>query len=313
MEFAKGAFLGVLVGDASGATLEFMSGRRTEDEATKAMRMPGGGISNVGKGQVTDDSELAISLGLSLRKGFKIEDIAIYYHKWMKSGPFDIGITCRNAFEHETIENMKKAAMRLNLGSEANGALMRIIPLAIYGSQFDDSKLIDMVTEDAQLSHPNQVAVDCNVVYSLAISYLLQNNRDYQGCISFVEAKLQTIKIHPKVKEWFELSTSIRNVNALDHIGHVKHAFILGFYFLRSNESFVNAIKETLQCGGDTDTNAAIVGGIMGALHGASAIPDYMSMPVLNFDCTNPGMGHKRPATYKSNQYESILKTIYKI
>jgi hypothetical protein len=64
--------------------------------------------------------------------------------------------------------------------------------------------------------------------------------------------------------------------------------------------------------GGDTDTNAAIVGCMIGALHGVSGIPDYMSGPVLAFDCCNHHStkslnGYKRPAAYKASNVLSLL------
>jgi hypothetical protein len=68
-------------------------------------------------------------------------------------------------------------------------------------------------------------------------------------------------------------------------------------YFLRHPEiSYEEAIKITLMKGGDTDTNAAIVGGLVGSYQ---SIPEYMIRPVLDFDCTADGFKHhKRPAEY---------------
>jgi ADP-ribosyl-[dinitrogen reductase] hydrolase len=56
--------------------------------------------------------------------------------------------------------------------------------------------------------------------------------------------------------------------------------------------------------GGDTDTNAAIVGGMMGALHGVAAIPEYMRRPVEEFDCTKT-----HPQGYVRNQAYSTRFT----
>jgi ADP-ribosylglycohydrolase len=70
----------------------------------------------------------------------------------------------------------------------------------------------------------------------------------------------------------------------------------MAIYFLRNPEiNFEEAIKITLMKGGDTDTNAAIVGGMVGAY---KQIPEYMLKPVLDFDCTAEGRHHKRPAKY---------------
>jgi ADP-ribosylglycohydrolase len=68
LDRSYGALLGVFVGDAAGAVLEFYTGKVTEETASNAITMPGGGVLRVGKGQITDDSELALSLAHALTK-----------------------------------------------------------------------------------------------------------------------------------------------------------------------------------------------------------------------------------------------------
>ena len=65
--------------------------------------------------------------------------------------------------------------------------------------------------------------------------------------------------------------------------------------FPKANSAYINAIRQTVQQGGDTDTNACIVGGMMGALVGIKRVPKEMLDTVLNFDCVNSGKGIKRP------------------
>jgi hypothetical protein len=89
-------------------------------------------------------------------------------------------------------------------------------------------------------------------------------------------------------------------------------AFVLSFYFLlRYNELveqngnldnfYFNAIRETVRQGGDTDTNAAIVGSMLGALVGFKQIPEYMVKKTLDFDCTKEG--RKRPEYLSVQKY----------
>ena len=80
--------------------------------------------------------------------------------------------------------------------------------------------------------------------------------------------------------------------------GSVRWAFVLAFAALRRRMGFEQAIEWTLNKAGDTDTNAAIVGAMMGALWGWSLIPDWMSTPVLAFDPTTCEVGRRRPALY---------------
>mmetsp|Transcript_15641 Transcript_15641/g.26411 ORF Transcript_15641/g.26411 Transcript_15641/m.26411 type:complete len:95 (+) Transcript_15641:187-471(+) len=81
----------------------------------------------------------------------------------------------------------------------------------------------------------------------------------------------------------------------------MKHAFILSFFFLLRFEEdkvknyYYYALKHTIQLGGDTDTNACIVGGMIGALVGLKNIPKEMVEKVLKHDCTDAGSRSKRP------------------
>ena len=84
IDYAYGCFLGLVCGDAAGATLEFYNGQLTEQIVKNSMKMPGGGKLHVGKGQFTDDSELAISLAISLvdkhpKDGYPLNIVASMY------------------------------------------------------------------------------------------------------------------------------------------------------------------------------------------------------------------------------------------
>lgn len=87
---ALGCILGAFVGDASGANLEFVR-NITEEKVENGMKMKGGGPLQIGPGQITDDSELAMCLlhGLAAGKGKMNPDMICYYYgKWINSPPF---------------------------------------------------------------------------------------------------------------------------------------------------------------------------------------------------------------------------------
>lgn len=317
MNHAFGCMLGLMCGDAAGATLEFYRGKITEDIVKNAMTMPGGGQLRVGKGQVTDDSELALSLAFALfdkhpKHGFPLEDVATMYSKWYMSRPFDMGSTCARSFSSKLTSTGSLASMMMrqatqSMVSEANGALMRIAPLAIWCMGEPDNVISQYAKLDALLSHPNQVCQECNAVYCIAIAYLLKNAGDNQGAIHHIDDYVHNHVQCQTVKQWyFQDSLDIDSLDANTHIGHVRWGFTLAMHFLRTGESYESAIYKTLMKGGDTDTNAAIVGAIIGALHGADAIPLDMKVPVLNFDATNPKEGYARPAMYSVHNVQCI-------
>lgn len=309
------SMLGALVGDAAGATLEFCGCKITEEMVLRAMTMPGGGRIRVGPGQITDDGELTLTLWTSLNS-FEISNISPIltlmkgYKEWYESLPFDIGRTCSLAFETfcdlfngqniNTLQGCKDIIKNINGGSEANGALMRATAIATWIVQNPKSDImqgVECAKEDARLSHPSIVCQEVNAIYIFAIINLLRGKtpiETIQLTDEFVDSDNITSE---KVKYWyFEESLDISELDSTKQIGHVRWGFVMAIYFLRNPQiNFEEAIKITLMKGGDTDTNAAIVGGMVGAYH---KIPEYMLYPVLDFDCTSSGRHHKRPAEY---------------
>ncbi len=307
------SMMGALVGDAAGATLEFCDGTITEEMALNAMTMPGGGAMRVGPGQITDDGELTLALWQSLNSFDTSDVIPILtlmkgYAKWYESCPFDIGRTCSLAFETysdffrgdiQTLNNCKLIVHNLNAMSEANGALMRASAIATWIAM-NPTITIDMAVEcakeDARLSHPSIVCQEVNAIYVFAVVHLLKGKTP-EEVLTLLNTFVKEQVTSPKVRQWYFVeSLDISDMYARQQIGHVRWGFVMAMYFLRNSDiDFEEAIKETLMKGGDTDTNAAIVGGLVGTYH---KIPDYMLNPVVTFDCTVSGKYPKRPAEY---------------
>ena len=296
--------LGALVGDAAGATLEFSRREITEEMALNAMTMPGGGSIRVGPGQITDDGELTLTLWQALKSG-EITSLMKGYNDWYESCPFDMGRTCSLAFgtlydyfqgrNVKSIDDCKNIINKMNELSEANGALMRATAIATWVIK-DLDMGIAMARDDALLSHPSIVCQEVNMIYVFTIVHLLCGKTPQETLeltTDFVNKQITS----DKVKKWYiEESLDISELDATRQIGHARWGFVLAMYFLRHPTiSYEEAIKITLMKGGDTDTNAAIVGGLVGAYQ---VIPEYMLRPVLEFDCTADERGHKRPAEY---------------
>ena len=317
-----GCLFGGAVGDASGAPLEFYGSEMTDDAVSEAMGMSGGGALNIGVGRLTDDSELAISLMSSLvlhapEEGFPADTVALSYIAWFESRPFDIGNTCRMAMnltlsgrdDEHPAQQMMLQSKQYSMDSEANGSLMRCAAIGVWARHLSNDVIADYAKQDALLSHPNEVCQDVNAVFCILIAYLIKNPRDFKGATKLLDQPNCGLKdeLHESVKSWIE-SSKMKDISALDcsvFIGHVKHAFILTLFFLRNNFDYEKAIFMTLKKGGDTDTNAAIVGNLIGCLKGYVSIPEYMVQPVLAFDCsthvdTDNSPGYNRPERYRS-------------
>eukprot|EP00455_Lapot_gusevi_P016558 TRINITY_DN1856_c0_g1_i4.p1 TRINITY_DN1856_c0_g1~~TRINITY_DN1856_c0_g1_i4.p1 ORF type:complete len:318 (+),score=10.70 TRINITY_DN1856_c0_g1_i4:138-1091(+) len=306
----------------------------------RALRQPGGGVFNLARAQITDDSELAmcqLRALLSLASADNpttyltnsdgtnklIEALAASYHGWYESNPFDIGTTTRNAFSLSPTatygQDMLAHTAEVNHKSTSNGALMRMTPLAVLAAWLPDQVLIDWVCLDVRLSHPHPVCQISAVAYVLAVSHLVRHPHDRLGAIQRVETWLgqdpdPRFQSEKEVQAWHEVRQWLANAShnidrdaRLTDIknGFVKHAFQEAFRHLYLNTPYEAALQLTIFKHGDTDTNAAIVGGMIGALNGASSIPSWMKDPVLTCQ-----PNHNRPESLWACNLESLVRQL---
>jgi ADP-ribosyl-[dinitrogen reductase] hydrolase len=303
--------LGACVGDAAGAVLEFIGRAPTAQEVEHALTMPGGGRTHVGPGQITDDGELTLALWSALYKhkpkdGPPVDKMLEAYSRWYKSEPHDMGVTCSMAFEmaeavldgQRTIESYLSQVEMASRHSQANGALMRATALAHWASRDDEvppSMVALMGRVDSQLSHPNMVCQECNSLYLYAATLLLRGVAPLEAYKKTGEFAIATVSSQEVLKWFFNDSQDITRLDCRTNIGHVRWGFCLAFYFLQNPHiDFEEALRLTLLKGGDTDTNAAIVGGLVGCYR---EIPEKLKKPVLLYRADGGGQkGHVRPA-----------------
>jgi ADP-ribosylglycohydrolase len=294
---ALGAVLGALAGDAAGAVLEFLGRPVAEADVDHAMTMPGGGTWEVAPGQITDDGELTMSLLHALAaQPERPRGAAERYARWVASDPFDIGATtaaslgclrregwAARAKEAGVDVAMSEAARERCMGSKANGSLMRATPLGVWGARRNDAALIAAAADDARLSHPNPACVDACVAYVLAIASLVRAPGD--GARAFDVARAWSGEhACEEVRGWLAEAEAGTRVPFTPQDGFVRIAFTHAFRHLAAGTGWVEAVRETLAGGGDTDTNACIVGGLLGARWGSRAIPPGMREAVLRCD-----------------------------
>jgi ADP-ribosylglycohydrolase len=309
---ALGAVLGALVGDAAGAVLEFFGPPITPADVEHALTMPGGGTWGVAPGQVTDDGELTMSLLNALVESpANPRAAAAHYGRWVASDPFDIGVTTRRSLgclredawaararEVGPEVAMTEAARERCMPSKANGSLMRATPLAVWGVSRGDAALVAAAQDDARLSHPNPACVDAGVAYLLAIASLIRAPGDAARALEVARTWTRANACE-EVRGWLDDADAGMDVPYTPQDGFVRIAFTHAFRHLRIGTTYVEALRETLAGGGDTDTNACIVGGLVGARWGAAGIPAAMKEAVLGCDTRRgknprPDMLHPR-------------------
>jgi ADP-ribosylglycohydrolase len=316
---ALGAVLGALVGDALGGVLEFINRKPTVRDVEWALGMPGGGVFDLAPGQFTDDGEMTIALlnALLIDRKFRHEHVANSYIAWANSKPFDIGISTQNALlggipQDSVYGTIEVAALEFNSFSQANGCLMRISPLAVTGSTFGNFRTPHVwkaFEKDARLTHPHKNCVDSTRIYGTTLCKLILGEGCWTGSHKAIhEYRAQIPQCHPgsEVEEWLDDVERGDLPYAREKIGWAKIAFSLAFHHLFQESTFTAAMRQTLLLGGDTDTNACIVGAMMGARYGASAIPAEWREAVLGCD-TSKGP-QPRPADYSAANLEKKIK-----
>ena len=263
---AQGCLLGQLAGDSLGSLVEFEDAGTIRSMYPDGVReLADGGVWNTLAGQPTDDSEMALALARSLvGKGeFSIDDIRASYVRWYRSGPFDIGSTTASGLEGDPI-----------LESQANGALMRISPLGIFGWRMEAEALGKLAGEDASLTHPNPVCRQVNRLYVSAIGEAIRDGLDPKSVHERMSARARRWNIDDAIQKCIEEAQTRRPPEYMDKMGWVLTAFQNALYELLQAPTLEEGVIETVQCGGDTDTNGAICGALLGAVYGRDAVPE---------------------------------------
>ena len=302
-----GCLAGQFCGDAYGAQFEFKSTRQILDLVGPEYRTMGGSYTwPTAPGQITDDSEMAVALINSIvEEGGYFEAIARkHYIQWYKSGPFDIGGTTMRALDgHATPDR----------NSQANGAMMRVSPLAVFHARkimmADDFSLKELDGDavlDAYITHPNGLCLEANALYTRALVFsILGYEKD--SIMTHLE------KVATNVAEPLEQAVIRGRAHAPEDIpvksGWVLIAFHNALYRLMNCDSPEQAIRETALMGGDTDTNCAIAGGLVGAYYGFNSFPSDWIQTVENCD-TRKGA---YPREYYQGAVSDIQGLVYKL
>jgi ADP-ribosylglycohydrolase len=268
---AQGCLLGQFAGDSLGSLVEFQSAAEIKRSYSGGVRvLSDGGTWNTLAGQPTDDSEMALMLARSivLEGRVSAEAAARAYVWWYNTGPFDIGNTTRAALAPLAAGRDKQA----NRESQANGALMRISPLGVFGAEPGHAR------DDAAITHPNPICQDANAVFASAIAFAIRSGAG----AAQVYAHARGTATHADVITVLDTAAHAAPESYTRNMGWVLVALQNAFWQLLHAETFEDGVVATVMAGGDTDTNAAIAGALLGAVHGREAVPRQWRNQVLS-------------------------------
>ena len=256
---ALGAYLGLAVGDALGAPIEFLTKREIIYRGGHS-EMTGGGWLKLKPGQVTDDTEMSIYLGRAWieAKGWNAHTAASQLAKWLKLNPIDVGNTCRRGIRRFMLDGSLQGLP--SEGDGGNGAAMRILPIAL-ATLGDDSAFELAAIEQAHITHHNFLSDAATLTLGRMVHVLL-SGQGMEAC----RILANNLVIQHQIFRYLPYPGRASGY-IVDTMQTVMHHFF-------NTDNFEDCVVATINCGEDADTTGAIVGMLAGALYGVSAIPN---------------------------------------
>ncbi len=267
LDKALGAYLGLALGDALGATVEFMTPReirhRFAAQGGVHRHIVGGGWLKLAAGQVTDDTTMSLALGEALLRGeragrpFDTQLIAEAFLAWWRGKPVDCGNTCRRGI----LRFLQQGSLSSepNNGDAGNGALMRNLPVAL-ATLGDDAAFERVSLAQAHVTHHHPLS-DAAV---LGIGHLLRDV--LAGADDAAQARRVAAFVAANDAFRYQPYPGRASGYVVDTVQTVLHCFT-------SHNDFEAAVTAAVNHGDDADTTGALVGMLAGARCGAQALP----------------------------------------
>lgn len=287
--------MGLIVGDALGVPVEFLTREELKKNPVKGMRAYG--THNQPAGTWSDDSSMALATldSIHINKGINAYDLMNRFSDWCLHGAytpfqenFDIGISTSRA-----IIRYGKGADPFECGGvteqeNGNGSLMRILPICLYLYEIQkkvctsENEIIYILHRLSALTHGHiRSQMACGIYYFLVKSILDEDgiliNRLQQGMNRALSYYRQDFRNHAELGHYDRLN-DLYNLkmtleDEISSSGYVVHTLEASIWCLLNTDSFKDAVLKAVNLGDDTDTVAAVTGGLAGLYYGYAYIP----------------------------------------
>ena len=285
----RGCLIGLAVGDALGAPIEFMPPGTFEPVTD----FRGGGPHGLNAGEWTDDTSLALCLAESLieKEGFDPIDQLNRYCRWYHEGYFSVNGRCFDIGNTtlEALHEFEKTGTPCGQTEEyscGNGSLMRIAPVPLFYSH-DPLLAVEMSGESSKTTHAHPKVVDsckymggiiCGAVNGVSKEELLSKR------YSSVESYFDENPLNPEVDEVACGSFKYRDPPEIRGRGYVVKSLEAALWAFYNCDNFTEGVLMAVNLGEDADTTGAIYGQIAGAYYGESGIPQKWRDNLAKFD-----------------------------
>ncbi len=297
--------MGLVVGDALGVPLQFMSRNEIKNRTEGAVTgMEAGGVYNMPEGTWSDDSSMALATLASLIEKRKADpaDIMRRFVKWEREGEytpfgkaFDQGNTCKSAIDRFAEHPNVKTCGATGEHANGNGALMRILPACLYYYEWQkkdgcsEDEALQGIHKISALTHNHLRSQMCCGIYYFMVKSIADSFADTKQTARVFSDILQE-GIDRGVKYYGHNMENLSELAYLERLfylqelkeipenqirssGYVIDSIEAAVWCLITQDSFEASLLKAVNLGDDTDTVAAIAGGLAGLYYGYEAIP----------------------------------------
>ncbi len=284
--------MGVIVGDALGCPVQFMS-REEIRERGLVTGMEGHGTYNMPAGTWTDDGSMTLAALDSIRElGYiDLEDIMVRFVNWYEGGEytqygeaFDMGNTCSMAIENYEANHDVYTCGGTLAHTNGNGSLMRIMPACLYAcaNKLSSDEAIKIVHEVSGLTHNHlRSRIACGLYY-FCVKAILSGSGTVRERVqsginhgfSFYEndfVNMTELAYYGRLRDTESFVTV--DESKIKSSGYVVDSMEAAIWCLVTTDIFVDCVLKAVNLGDDTDTVAAIAGGLAGLYYGFDSIP----------------------------------------
>ena len=284
------ALFGLAVGDALGVPVENESRVSLKRNPVHSMREFG--THNQMAGNWSDDSSMTFCLAESLCKGYDLEDIAQKFVDWIFNGTwcageeaFDYGNVTYKALNR--LHNLMQLHRKINPKKGkyenecSNGSLMRTLPLVFFMMNLPVEERFRITDEVSRLTHGHpRPSLACHIYLEFARELIMGSDKQeaYRNIQQKVNAFIPSISDleaeAPHFKQILTGDIGLLPENEIQSNGYVVHTLEASLWCLLKYDNFKDTILAAINLGADTDTTAAVTGGLAGILYGIEGIPE---------------------------------------
>lgn len=280
----KGAIFGLAVADALGVPVEFESREKLRENSVH--KMLGFGSHDVPKGTWSDDTSMTLcTLNSIAQKGkIDLEDNILEFSKWAEDGymtphgeMFDIGRTTLTSLRNYwNCKNVYTCGGKSEYDN-GNGSLMRIIPVSLFNhlKNLSQKESIRNVHEVSALTHAHERSLIACGIYDFTMQELIKFPDKTTVNIALKKAEKYYID-YEEIKHYkrlFDEKFMDTDICLIKSSGYVVDTLEAAIWCLLNTDSYKECVLKAVNLGEDTDTVAAVAGGLAGILYGYDSIP----------------------------------------